>query len=170
MENRFGIERGRDYVPVGKRRTIAGMGEQIAAEERLGRFFEQKPCLPIMRNVRSIDVPNALATEIDDLAIGQLAGRSITQIIERNQATKRTVRDLGSRRGSEKFVHRPALVRLHVPKRNPPDSRERNDARYCFGYEWKHSPWTRVKEQRLLGVNKELIEREPARRGVRDAG
>jgi hypothetical protein len=61
MENRFGIERWPNYVIVRKRRAIAGVSEQITAEKSLGRFFEQKPCFPVMRNVRRIDVPNALA-------------------------------------------------------------------------------------------------------------
>jgi hypothetical protein len=169
VENFFGSERRPDYVFVDKCRTIAGMGEQIVAEESLGAFLKQNPCFPVMRNVRSIDVPNALATEIDDFAIGQLAGRSIAHVVERNHATECTVRDLGARRGGEKFVHRSALVRLHVSEGDPSDSREGNDARYSLGYKWKHSPRTSVKEKRILGINQELIEREPARRGVRDA-
>lgn len=98
MEKFLRSKRRPDYVLVGNRRTFAGMSEQIAAEQSLGRFFEQNPCFPVVRNVRSIDVSNAPATEIDDLSVGQLAGRSITQIIERDQATECTVRDLRARR------------------------------------------------------------------------
>ncbi len=41
------------------------------------------PRLPIVRNVGCIDVPNLLATEIDDLAVGQPA------LIEREPARRR---------------------------------------------------------------------------------
>ena len=122
-----------------------------------------------MRNVRRIDVPNALAADIDDLAVGEPAGRSITQIIERNQTTECTMRDLGARRRDEKLVHRPAFVRLHVSESDPSDSLERNDAGYRLGHQRKHAPRTGMKEKRLVRVNQELIERETTRRGVRYA-
>ena len=168
MENLFGSERRSDYVPIGKCRTIAGMGEEIAAEEGLGRFLEQNPRFPVVRNVRSIDMANTLAAEIEDFAISQFAGRSITQIVKRNHAADCAMRDLGTWRGGEEFIHRPALVRLHVSEGDPPESRERNDARYRLGYERKHSRRASVEEERIVGVDEELIEREPARRGVSD--
>ena len=66
-------ERGPNNIIVSKRGSVAGMGKQIATKKRLGRLLKKEPSFPVVRNVWRIDVPNLLATEINDLAVGQLA-------------------------------------------------------------------------------------------------
>ena len=80
MEQLFRRERGPDDVGVGDGRSVACMGEEITAKERAGGFLEQNARLPVVRDVRRIDMPDALAAEIDDRAVGQLARRSIAQV------------------------------------------------------------------------------------------
>ena len=109
-------------IIVSKRRAIAGVGKQVTTEKGLGRLLENDPRFPVMRNVWRIDVPNLLATEINHLAVGQLARRSIAQVIERDHAADGTVCDFGVWRGSEKFVHRTAFVGFHVSKGDPAQS------------------------------------------------
>ena len=58
-----------DNIRVRQCRAIAGMSEQVSAEQRTCRFLKQESRLPRMGHVRSIDMAYAFPTQIDDLAI-----------------------------------------------------------------------------------------------------
>ncbi len=82
MKKLLSSQSGTNDVAVSQRGAVAGVREEISAEKRLGRFLEKHARLPIVRDVRSIDVTHALATEIDDFAAGEPARRSITQVVK----------------------------------------------------------------------------------------
>src|SRR5580692_1914915 len=79
-------ECGAHDVAVSERRSVAGVREKISTEKRLGCFLEEHARLPVVRDVRRIDVANALTAEIDDLPVGELARRSITKVVKRDHA------------------------------------------------------------------------------------
>src|ERR1700761_9029859 len=97
MKEIFCGQGGTHDVVVGERRSVAGVRKKIPAQKGLGRFLEKHTRLPVVRNVRRIDMANALATEVDDLSVGQLAWRPVTQVIERDHASERAMRDFGLR-------------------------------------------------------------------------
>jgi len=162
-------ERWPDNIIVSKRGPVAGVSKEITTKKRLGRLLKNDPRLPVVRNVRRIDVPNLLATEINDLAVGQLARRSITQVVKRYHTADGTVCDFGARRGSEEFVHRTAFVGFYVPKSDPAESLERNDTGNRLRHEREHAPRASVEEQWIFGIDEKLIEREAARCCLGDA-
>src|SRR6202051_5292590 len=96
MKHLLRSERGPDDIIFSRRRSVAGVGKQITTKKRLGRLLKNHPRCPVVRNVWRIDVPNLLATEINDLAVGQLARRSIAQVVKRNHTADRTVCDFGA--------------------------------------------------------------------------
>jgi len=102
-------------------------------------FAQNDPRFPVVRNVWRIDVPNLLATEINDLAVGQLAWRSIAQVVKRNHTADGTVCDFGAWRGSEEFVHCTAFVGFHVSKGDPAESLKRNDTGNRLRHEGEHA-------------------------------
>jgi len=169
MKHLFCSECGPDNITVSKRRSVPGMSEQITTEKGLGRLLENNPRFPVVRNVWRIDVSNLLAAEINDLAVGKLARRSIAQVIERDHTADGTVCDFRAWRGREEFVHRTAFVGLHVSKGDPAEPFKRNDTGNCLRHERKHASRASVKEKRLVGVDEKLIEREAARRCLGDA-
>jgi hypothetical protein len=77
--------------------------------------------------------------------------------------------DFGAWRGGEEFVHCAAFVGFHVSEGDPAESLERNDAGNRLRHEGEHASRARVKKERIVSNDEELIERESARRCVRDA-
>ena len=169
MKKLFSSERRSDNISVSKRRPVPCMGEQITAKKGFGRLLENNPRFPVVRNVWRIDVSNLLATEINDLAVGQLARRSIAQVVERDHAAEGTVCDFRAWRGSEEFVHRAAFVGLHMSKGDPAKPFKRNDTGNRLRHEREHASRAGVKDERLVGVDEKLIEREASRRSLGDA-
>src|SRR4051812_20820140 len=66
-----------DEVIGAQRGAVAEMREEITAEERSRGLLEEDPSLPIVRDVRGVDVAHALATEVDDLTVRELPGRAV---------------------------------------------------------------------------------------------
>src|SRR4029077_19465461 len=169
MKHLLRSERGPDDIIISKRRSVAGVGKEIATKKGLGRLLKNDPRFPVVRNVWRIDVPNLFAAEINDLAVGQLARRSIAQVIERDHTADGTVCDFCAWRGSEEIVHRTAFVGFHVSKGDPAEPFKRNDTGNRLRHERKHASRASVKEKRLVGVDEKLIEREAVRRCLGDA-
>jgi hypothetical protein len=115
-----------------------------------------------MRDVWRIDVPNALATQVDNVAVGQFARRPVAQVIERDHAADRPVRHLGTRGGGEEFVHRATLIGFHMSEGDPAQPLDGNDAGDRLRNQGKHAPGAGMEEQRLVGIDEELIERKAA--------
>ena len=134
------------------------MGKEIPTKKGLGRLFKNDPSFPVVRNVWRIDVLNLLATEINNLAVGQLARWSIAQVIERDHTADGAVCDFGVWRGSEKFVHRTAFVGFHVSKGNPAELLERNNAGNRLRHEREHAPRASVKEEWIVSIDEKLVE------------
>jgi len=170
MKHLLRSERGPDNIIVGKRRPLAGVGKEITTEKGLGGLLENNPRFPVVRNVWRIDVSNLLATEINDLTVGQFARRSFAQVVELDHTANSTVRDFGAWRGSEEFVHRTAFVGFHVSKGDPAEPLKWNDAGNRLRDEREHASRASVKEERIVSVDEKLIEREAARCCVGDAG
>ena len=169
MKHLLSSQCGPDNIIVSKRRSVAGVSKEVTTKKGLGCLLKNDPCFPIVRNVRRIDVPNLLATEINDLAVGQPARRSIAQVVERYHTARGTVCDFGAWRRGEKFVHRTAFVGFHVPKCDPSESLERNDTGDRLRHEREHAPRAGVEEKWVFGIDEKLIEREAARCRLRDA-
>jgi hypothetical protein len=78
------------------------------------------------------------------------------------------VGDFGARRDCKPLVHRPALIRLDVPESDPADLVEGDDACRRLGDEREHLARPAMKQQRLVRLDDELVEREAG--GRRDLG
>ncbi len=128
MEEFFSRERGADDIGVRDRGPVTRVSEEIAAEQCPGRLLEKDTRLPVVWHMRSVDVPDTLSAEVDDLAVRQLARRPVAEVVERDHAAERTMRNLGAGRRRQELVHGPAFVGLHVPECDPPEPLERNDA------------------------------------------
>ncbi len=168
MKHLLRSQRGPDNIIVSKCRSVASVGKEIAAKKGLGGLLKKNPRFPVVRNVWRIDMPNLLATEINNLAVGQLARWSIAQVVERDHTADGTMCDFRVWRGSEEFVHGAAFVGFHVSKHDPTESRERNDAGNRLRDQRKHASRASVKEKRIVSIDKKLIEREAAGRCLGD--
>jgi hypothetical protein len=80
------------------------------------------------------------------------------------------VSNLSVRRRGQKLVHRSALIRLDVSKRDPPQPFEGQDAANGLRDERKHSARARMEQERLIRVDEELIKREHPWRRLGHAG
>ena len=54
-------------------RTLAELGEEVAAEQRAGGLLVAERCLPVVREVRRRHVLHLLAAEVEHLAVGRLS-------------------------------------------------------------------------------------------------
>ncbi|MCI4679781.1 hypothetical protein K9U39_11835 [Rhodoblastus acidophilus] len=169
-EKTFRRERWPDNIIIGERRPVARMCEQIATEKRPGGFLEENASLPIVRNMRRIDVPHASAPQIDDFTIAQSARLPIRQIVKRNHATESAVRDFGARGRGKEIVHCAAFIGLDMAKRDPSQPIERHDAADRLRDKREQPSRTGVEEERLIRLYEELVEGEAFRACFRDKG
>ena len=58
------------------------LGEEVAAEQRTGRFLEIEPGLPAMGHMWRVEIADALATDLDHLTIVQHARRPVGKVVE----------------------------------------------------------------------------------------
>jgi hypothetical protein len=110
-----------------------------------------------MRDVRGVNVAEALAANIDNLSIRKHAWRPVSHIGDRNTATNHAVRKLRLRRRRQPFVHRSALVRFKVSKGQPAQFIDWDNFRDSAGYKWKHLSAPAVKQQRLIAEDQKMI-------------
>jgi len=120
MEQGFRRERGTNDVAVREGWPVTHLGKQVAAEKRRCRLFEKNSRFPVVRNMRRVDVTDALSAKIDDLTVCQLARRPVAEVVERDHAAERTVCDFGARGSGQELIHRTALVGLNVFESDPP--------------------------------------------------
>src|SRR6266511_1033456 len=118
-----------------------------------------------LRVVRRVEVADALPAEIENLAILERPRRTIGHVVQGYETAGHPVGDFGAGRDRKPVVHGPALVRLDVPERDPAELVEGDDARRRLRDEREHLAWTAMKQQRLVGLDDELVEREASRRG-----
>ena len=113
-----------------------------------------------MGHVRRVEVTHPSAAQVEHLSVGHRPRRTVGQVVHRHHAPDGGVGDLGARRRSQPFVHRPTLVGLDVAERDPQQALERHDARNCLGHEREELTRTAMEEQRLFRVDHELVEHE----------
>ena len=164
VEPLLGGDRGPDDVAVGERGRVAQVGEEVAAEERARGLLVEQARVPAMGDMRRVDPLHFLASEVEPLAVAQGPGRPIRRVGEPDGAPDAAVRRRRPRRRGEPRVHRAGLVRLDVAERDPPQPPEIENPGRRRGNGWKERSLAAVKEQRLLGVDQELVEGEARRR------
>src|SRR4029453_4541664 len=114
-----------------------------------------------MRDVRRVDVAHPLAgTEVDGLAVRELARLAVRHVVQRHHAAGAAVRDLSVRSNREPFVHGPAFVGLIMAKGNPTQTLGRNEAADRRTSMREHLAQTGMEKQRFIAKNKELVEGE----------
>jgi hypothetical protein len=66
------------------------VGEQVTTEQRLGDLLEHHLRLPVVRNVRRVDLSNLpanqLPSDVDDLSVAKWARLAIAHVVERQLA------------------------------------------------------------------------------------
>jgi hypothetical protein len=106
-------------------------------------------------------VADLSAAEVEDLAVGARAWRPVGEVVERHHAADHAVGDLGPGCGGEPLIHRATLVGLDVAEGDPPQTIHGHDALHGFEHKREHRPRPGVKQQRLVGVDEELVEGKP---------
>ena len=151
-------------------RGIAHVGEQVAAEERARRLLVHQPRVPAVRHVRGVEAPHAPAAEVDHLAVGERARRAGGLVVEPDGAADGAVGDGGGGGGVEPLAERAALVGLDVAERDPAQPAQVGDPRRRQGDRGEQGALAAVEQERLVGVDQELVEGEPARPHLRHEG
>ena len=121
-EDVFGERRALDDVVARERGTVADLGEEVTAEQRAGGLLVEHARVPAVGHVRCVDVTNPVRSQLDDLTVGERHRWTVAEVVVRDHAPERAVRDLGVRRDREELVHRAALVGLEVTERDPPQA------------------------------------------------
>ena len=81
-EEVFGGHGGPDRI-VGAGGVIGALaGEQVAAEERLGRLVVEKAGLPRVGHMGGVDPPEPVCACVEDLAVGQWSRGPVGEIVE----------------------------------------------------------------------------------------
>ena len=123
------------------------LGEKVAAHQRSGRLLVEHAGIPPVRDMRSVEIANALpVAEVDGLTVGQGAGQAVGCIVQRDQATGLSVRSFGLRRDRKPFVQRAALVGLEMAEANPAQALDRGQPADGVTDERKHAPETGVEQ------------------------
>ncbi len=157
---------GVEQVTVRQRGAVADLREQIAAEQRPGRLLVEDVRVPPVWHVRRVDVADPLAAEIEHRLGAQGLGHPIGKIVHRHHATDRAVCNLRLRRDGEELVHCPALVGFEMAERDPAQALDGHDRRDGGRHRRKHGAGAGVEQQRLLGIDEELVEGEARRSDV----
>src|SRR6185312_16558532 len=113
-------------------RPVAAMREKIAAKERGAGFFEKQPRIPAMRQMRRVEMANALAAEIEGLVIAQRA-QAIGQIADPDPAANRPMHDGGAGRRLEPIRERAAFIGLDMAEAYPAQLSDGENPRDGFG-------------------------------------
>ena len=92
----------------------ARLGEEVAAEERLGPFFHQKPAFLGVRQMRRIEPAHRVVTDRERLAVGERPGGTIGEVVDRYHRRDLPAQRHRPRRGGEPLVERATFVRLNV--------------------------------------------------------
>ena len=98
---------------------IAGLEEQVGAEERPLGPVEEQAGVPAVRHVRRGEELDAVAAGLEDLAVGEGADLAVGEIVEHHELADEAAHRLGPGRYLEPFVERSALVGLEVAEPDP---------------------------------------------------
>jgi hypothetical protein len=163
FEQVFGGDRGTDDVALRQGRSVAELGEQVAAQQRPGRFFIDDARFPAMGNVRRVEVANPLAVaELDRLAVLQNPRCAVGHVIQRYQTSGLSVGYLGLRRDCQPLVHRATFIGFEVTISNPAQTFRGDNALQRIEVQREHLAQAGVKHDRLVCEHKELIESDTA--------
>ena len=117
---------GLDDVVGREGRAVPELGEEIAAQQRLGGLLVENPGLPAVRDMGGVDVTDPVMAELDDLTVGERHRRAVGQVVERHHAAERPMRDLGLGRRGQQIVHGAALVGFDVAEGDPAQAVDRD--------------------------------------------
>jgi hypothetical protein len=154
---------GLQDVRTAERRVVgAALGEEIAAEKRARLALHQEAAFPGMREVRRLDPAQGMATERDELAVGERARAPVGKIIHGNHGGDAAAERRGVGRHRQELVERAALVRLEMRERDPAHPLDRHHALNSRPHLWEAATQPRMEEQRLVVDDQVLAEAEPA--------
>ena len=152
-------------VRLGDRRIVgAALGEQVAAQERAGALLHQETAFPGMGKVGRVVPAHGVAAEAERLAVGQGAGRPVSQVGDGHHGRDVAAQGRGSGRRREPLVERTALVRFHVGEGDVAQPLRRQDAGDRLMHQGKHPARPGVEQQGLLVDDEVLVEAEAAAR------
>jgi hypothetical protein len=170
VEQLLGLQRRLDQGLLGDGRAGAGVGEQVAGEQRGRRLVEPQAALPVVGHVRRRHEPQPVGAEVEDLAVAERVRRPVGQVAERQHARQTAVDHLGAGGVGQQQVHGPALVGLDVGERDPAQigqGHHPGDGRRHQRVELAHPG---VEQERLLVPHQELVEGEAPGSDLGDEG
>jgi hypothetical protein len=121
MKHFLGSFGGLDDIRIRQCRDIAGMSEEISAEQSARGFFKYQYRFPGVRHMRRVDMAYTFPSEIDDFTIVKRTGRAVRQVVEGHHDASLTMSNLRFWRGLQPLVHRTTFVRFHVSESDPPE-------------------------------------------------
>jgi len=160
VEHVFRGDAGGENVGLHQGGTGARMRKEIAAKKSLGIFLEDEARFPAMGHMRRVAPANALAAEIDRLAIVQCSRRAIGEIVKRDLAARSPMHDRRAWCYRQPLVHAAAFVRLHMAETDPAQSLQRQHGRDGFGHRREHASRAAMEQHRFVGQEQKLVERE----------
>ncbi len=170
VKDLLGLQRRCHAIGLGQGRALAGMGQQVAGEQRRGRLVEPQRRLPVVRHVRGGDEAEPVPADVVHTVFRRNDRRPVAHVVQRHQAGQRAVDDLGVGSGGQHQVDGPALVGLDVAERDPPQLLQRHNAVDGLRHQWEQLPMPAVEQKRLVAGEQELVEREAMLGDVGDPG
>lgn len=113
--------------------------------------------------MRRVEPAHPLAAEVEHLVVRERARRAVGHVGEPDVAAGQAVRRLGVGRGGEPLVERAAFVALDMGAGRPAQLRERDHGLHRLDDQREEAALAVVEEQRLVGVDQELVEGEAGR-------
>ncbi|RNJ49157.1 hypothetical protein D1O30_05635 [Methylocystis hirsuta] len=114
--------------------------------------------------MRRVDVAHAPSADVHDFAVGKGARRPVGEIVERHHAGGLAMNHLRLRRRGEPEIHRAAFIGFDMAEGNPAQPLDWHDRGQALRDARKQRTRPAMKQQRLVGVDEELVEGETGRR------
>ncbi len=147
------------YDVVGCHRLdVAELMHQIRAQQHPVGFLEQHARVPPMRQVRRWHEAEPVPSSLKDLVRLQPARRTIREVGDIDHRAELSAHRGGVRGFRQPFVECAAFVDLEVAPADPAKARGIDQRRNRLAHRRKHPAHARMKQQRLVVSEKEVIE------------
>ena len=132
--------------------------KEVRTEQCLARFFKQHTRIPPVRKVRGAMEPKAVFARAQDILSRHAARGADGEIIHAHELADEGADRLGLGRQLQPLVERADFVGFKVTPGDVAEFRRINQRGHGFPQRREHPLESRVKEQRLLVANEEMVE------------
>src|SRR5262245_7274523 len=144
-----------------QRLGIAGLEEQVRAQQGALGLVEEQAGVPAMRHVRGRQKAQPMPAQRDDLAVGEPPRGAVGEIVDRHVATDEATQRLRFRCDAQPLIQGAALVGLEVAESDPAQTRGIDDRTHTRECRLEHLLESRMHQERLVVPDQELVELNP---------